>query len=81
MQQEELAPSQLWAAEPPRAVAAAELKMLLAVALQHDLCDEKPYIDGDAVVIPFWEAPRDGPYQIAYERVRTRQQLLDALGY
>lgn len=61
-----------------------ELELLLRLALDHDTCKaEKARIDGDAVVIPFdcYRPDGDPAWTIEYERVSTRTELLDALGY
>jgi hypothetical protein len=60
------------------------LKTLLAIALAHDTCElEKPRIEGEELVIPFdCHNPGKVPaWSIEYERVRTRRELLDVLGY
>lgn len=60
-----------------------ELRLLQRLAATHQTCqEERPRIDGDAVVIPFdvLESKPDR-WTIAYERVRNRKELLDALGY
>ena len=75
--------SQQWAAEPPRDQE-RELELLLRVARSHDSCaTEKPRRDGDAIVIPFdCLNERQSPaWSIQYERVRSRRELLEALGY
>lgn len=58
------------------------LKRLRAIALEHGTCTtEEPRIEGDELVIPFDTRQADGSWTIAYERVRNRRELLDALGY
>lgn len=58
-----------------------ELELLLACALDHETCEtEKARIEGDAIRIPF-DCQRDNRWHIEHELVRTRRELLDALGY
>ena len=62
----------------------SELELLLRLALTHDTCiTEKARVDGDAVLIPFDVHDPDGDpkWRIEYERVHTRGELLEALGY
>jgi hypothetical protein len=62
----------------------SQLEHLLSIALDHETCaTEKAWIDGDAVVIPFdcFHPDRKPQWTIQYERVRSRQDLLDAFGY
>jgi hypothetical protein len=59
-----------------------ELELLLRLARDHDTCaTEEARIEGDELVIPIDCHHRDGSWTIERERVRTREQLLDALGY
>lgn len=60
------------------------LQTLLAIALAHSTCTtEQPRIEGDVLVIPFdcHNPDRAPAWSIEHERVRTRAELLDALGY
>jgi hypothetical protein len=62
----------------------SELELLLRVALNRKTClTEKPRIEAGWVVIPFdgHHPTRQPEWTIEYERVQTRTQLLDALGY
>ena len=62
----------------------SELELLLRLALTHDTCStEKARIDGASVLIPFDVFGFEGKpgWTIQYERVRTRGELLEALGY
>lgn len=62
----------------------SELEDLLSLALDQNTCStEKARIEGGYVVIPFdcYRPECDGEWSIEYERVRTRKQLLDALGF
>ncbi len=64
--------------DPPR----RELELLLHIAQRHDTCaTEAPRIEGDELLVPIDCHHRDGSWTIERERVRTRAQLLDALGY
>ena len=61
-----------------------ELELLLRLALTHDTCQtEKARIEDDAVIIPFDVLGFEGRpgWSVQYERVRTRAELLEALGY
>lgn len=60
------------------------LERLLAIAREHNTCEsEQARIEGDVLVIPFdCHHPDQAPaWSIQYERVTSRQELLDALGY
>lgn len=70
--------------QPPRSERELELELLLRMARSHETCEtERARIDGDAIVIPFdcFNENRSPAWTIELERVRTRQELLDALGY
>ena len=62
----------------------SELELLLRLALSHNTCQtEKARIEDGAVIIPFdvLKGDRDPVWTIDYERVRTRGELLEALGH
>jgi hypothetical protein len=80
--EKELTPQSSKQAHPPNGDRLRELELLRRLAASHHTCaDERPRIDGDAIVIPFDCRQADATWTIEYERVRNRRELLDALGY
>jgi hypothetical protein len=61
-----------------------ELELLLRLAQSHRTCAaEQARIEGDEIVIPFdcLNEKRSPAWTIEYERVRSRRDLLEVLGY
>lgn len=74
-------PSDLWARDS-RADRSRELRAMLRVARDHGTCrQESARIEGDAIVVPFDTFHDDHGWSIERQTVRTRRELLDALGY
>jgi hypothetical protein len=58
-----------------------ELEFWLQLALKFGSPDVEPRIDGDALLVPEVRVRSDGSRNIEWQSVRSREELLKALGF